>query len=293
MKIILIYGGNSSEHDVSIKSAKSILEHLNCDSIYITKDNIWKHNNKKINNIINFLKQYDLVFPMIHGKDGEDGNLQGFLNLFNIPYIGTKLESFITMDKERTKQILKTLNINQVKYQLHTDKLKIKFPVIIKPANGGSSIGIYKANNSFEYNKFVKEALKHDKKIIIEKYIKVRELECAVIKKNDYIMNIGEIISSNEFYDYEAKYTKKSETINNPNLPENIKNKIYEISKKIFENLNLKDYARIDFFYTGKKLYVNEINTIPGFTDISMFPKLIMDKGYTYQQLLNLLIKKH
>ncbi len=292
MKLLLIYGGNSNEHDISIKSAETILKNYPCDSIYISKENIWYHNDKKIINIIKFLKKYDIILPMIHGQDGEDGNLQGFLNLFKIPYIGTKLESFICMDKYLTKQLLAQNNINQVPYQLSNEPLKIKYPIIIKPANGGSSIGINKANNDIEYEMYLKEALKYDDKVIIEKFIKARELECAVIKNKTYIMNIGEIIPNQDFYNYDSKYNNPSKTIVNPTLPKHLEKEIYETSKKIFEILNLKDFARIDYFYDGKKLYLNEINTIPGFTEISMFPKLIMDKGYSYEQLIKLLIKK-
>ncbi len=291
MKILLIYGGQSTEHNISILSAKSILKHINCDSVYITKENIWLYNNNPIKNIIDFLKTYDKVFPITHGSYGEDGNLQGFLNLFNIPYVGTKIESYICMDKERTKQIIKSLNIPQLDYQVNPTKLDIKFPVIIKPANGGSSIGINIATTKNEYKTQYEKTSKYDNKVIVEKFVNCRELECAVIKKTDFIMNIGEIISSNKFYDYEAKYESDSKTIINPDIPLKIKNQIYEYSKIIFNEFNLKDYARIDFFYYKNKIYFNEINTLPGFTNISMFPKLIMDKGYSYEQLLNLLLK--
>lgn len=315
-KVLLLYGGNSSEHDISIISAKSIIKNINSNEfnlipVYISKDNKWylgdKNNlNKKVNeidNIIEFIKDFDVIFPITHGNNGEDGKLQGMLDLFNLKYVGSScLASACGMDKEISKILFDSLNINQVpyitinkNYNIESIKEKINYPMIIKPANGGSSIGISKVNNDKELKKGIKEALKYDKKIIIEKFIKPRELEIAIMENNNelIISNIGEIISCNSFYDFKAKYKKKSELIIPANINNEIANKIKEFATKIFYKFNLKDYVRIDFFLEDNNLYINEINTIPGFTEISMFPKLIMNMGYEYTDIISILINNN
>ena len=311
-KVLLIFGGNSTEHNISIKSAQSIFDNINLflfdvTPVFINKQNEWfvtnntnlndRNNDIKIDNIIEFLKGYDVVFPITHGNNGEDGKLEGLFDLFNIKYVGSKTDaSVLCFDKELAKIFFKHLNINQVpfitiKNMKEIKKIK-KFPVIIKPANGGSSIGINKANNKKELKKAVKEAFKYDKKIIIEKFINTRELEVAVLKKKNklIISDIGEIVSCNNFYDYEAKYQKESKLQIPANINKEIKNEIKKIAKLLFIEMNLKNYARIDFFLENNSLYINEINTIPGFTEISMFPKLIENNKITYQDLITILI---
>lgn len=297
-KIVLIYGGNSSEHDVSCQSAKEIKENIDktkykLSCVYVTRNSEWTYENKVIDNIIEFLKQFDVVFNIIHGNTGEDGKIQGMLDLFNIKYIGTKCgSSYICMDKERTKQVLNYYKIPQVPFQNYKKKLIIPFPVIVKPANGGSSIGINIANNNKEYKKAIKEALKYDKKVIVEKYIKARELECAVLEdKKLIISDIGEIITDNDFYDYDTKYVKnEAETIIS-DIPNRIKKQIQKYAKTVFEVLELKGLARIDFLYDTEynKIYLNEINTLPGFTKISMYPKLF--SNFEYKDLITKLIE--
>ena len=297
-KVALVYGGNSSEHDVSCSSAKEIRENIDKNKyeltcVYVTRNNEWTYENKIIDNIIEFLKQFDVVFNIIHGNTGEDGKIQGMLDLFNIKYIGTKCgSSYICMDKERTKQILNYYKIPQVPFQNYKDKLIIPFPVIVKPANCGSSIGINIANNKKEYRKAIKEALKYDKKVIVEKYINARELECAVLEdKKLIISDIGEIITDNNFYDYNTKYIKNEAKTVISDIPINIKKQIQKYAKIVFELLELKGLARIDFFYDTEynKIYLNEINTLPGFTKISMYPKLF--NNYEYKELITKLIE--
>jgi len=301
--VLLIYGGVSSEHDVSCNSARSIIENIdnekyNLECVKISKNGIWLKNDIEIDNIISYIKKFDVVFPIIHGKNGEDGKLQGMLDLFQISYVGPKCgPSYICMDKERTKRILDSYNIPQVPYTVYKygEKINIEFPVIVKPANGGSSIGINTANNIEELNNAIKQALKYDKKVIIEKFLNVKELECAVLEDGGLkISEVGEIIAANNFYDYNAKYeNKNSKTIIPANIPEEISEKIKEYSKLIFEVLELNGFSRIDFFYDNNtnKIYLNEINTIPGFTEISMYPKLIMNSGYSYKQIITSLIE--
>lgn len=197
------------------------------------------------------------------------------------------------MDKEYSKLVFKDLNIPIVPYQVYEDKLNMPFPVIVKPANGGSSIGITKANNEKEFKKAVKIAKNYNQKVIVEKFINARELECAVLEdKNLIISNPGEIKCNGEFYDYKAKYkNNNSELIVSAEIEDEIKNKIKNIAKLLFEKLNLNGFARIDFFYDGNNVYINEINTIPGFTKKSMFPKLMENEGISYSELITKLIE--
>lgn len=298
-KVCLIYGGNSNEHDVSCESMKFIVDNIDkkkykLECVKITKNNLWIKDGHRIDNIVEFLKNYDVIFPIIHGYGGEDGKLQGMLELFNINYIGCDSKSSsICMDKARTKEILNNYDIPQVPYHIYKDKLKLEFPVIIKPANSGSSIGISIANNKKELKQALKLAKKSDNKIIIEKFIKTRELECAVLENKNYIISeIGEIVTNNVFYDYETKYKKnEAKTIIPADIPSNIKEKIHYLCKKIIEILEIKGLARIDFFYDGKSIYFNEVNTLPGFTKISMYPLLINDLGISNKEIITTLIE--
>lgn len=314
-KVLLLFGGKSTEHYVSCKSVKSIIENIDKDLFdyeicgisldgdfykfdddlsYLENGNWLDSNIIKIDNIINYLKSFDVVFPITHGNYGEDGKLQGMLDLFNIKYVGSKTSgSVISFDKSLSKLIFKELNIPQVPYIIYDniDDINIDYPLIIKPANGGSSIGINKANNKEELIKYIDEAKKYDSKIIIEKFIKARELECAVLYNDKLICSDpGEIKSCNDWYDYDAKYIDNSTTIIPNDIPEYIIDKIKEYSKKIYEFMDIKDYSRIDFFYNENGLFINEINTIPGFTNISMYPKLMENENISYKDLITILI---
>lgn len=320
-KILILFGGNSHEHSISCKSAKTILTHIDKSLYNITAvgidhqnnwylylddinliDESWQNRNiEKITNIIKFLKQFDKVFPVIHGNPEENGNIQGMFNLFGIEYVGTDLlGSIISYDKELTKIICNHHKIPQVPYITINENKKIKnitfsYPVIIKPAKCGSSIGINIANNVKELNEYVNLAFKYDNKVIIEKYIKARELECAILETNKIIPSpIGEIRSSNTFYDYEAKYLKDSSLIIPANISKELAKEITELSKKIFNILSLSTLARIDFLYdyNEEKLYFNEVNTMPGFTDISMYPLLFKETGIDIKNLITKIIEK-
>lgn len=320
--ILLLFGGNSSEHFVSCKSAKAILENIDISkfiitSVGISKDNNWyifddelkyledgtwlEHSwNNKIDNIIDYIKEFDVVFPITHGTNGEDGKLQGMLDLFNIKYVGCKtLASSIGMDKELSKIIFNNTNIAQIPYVTVYDDFDVSkiintlsLPLIIKPANGGSSIGISKATNEEELEMGIKEALKYDNKVIIEKFIKGRELECSIIEDNGelYVSSIGEIIPHNDFYDYESKYNLDSKTIIADNLNTEITNEIKNTAIKAFKALGGSGFSRIDFFLVDNNIYLNEINTLPGFTPISMYPKLLMNDGYRFKDIITILI---
>ena len=319
-KILVLFGGNSYEHYISCLSAKTIIENIDQKKYEvtiagITKNNEWyiyddnldlftkdwtKAKLKKIDNIIGFLKQFDKVFPIIHGNPEENGNLQGMLNMFNIKYVGTDLlGSIISYDKDITKIICEKYNIPQVPYLTITEnkplkKIAIDYPVIIKPAKCGSSIGINIANNIKELNSCIKEAFKYDNKVIIEKFIKSRELECAVLfDKKLKASPVGEIKSVNTFYDYEAKYEKDSDLLIPAPISKELTKQIQDLALKIFKVLELKDLSRIDFLYDYNNdiLYFNEVNTMPGFTSISMYPLLFKEIGISVKELITKLIE--
>ncbi len=298
-KVLIIYGGNSYEHDISIKSYNTIINNIDkekyiVDSIYITKDNRWLNNNKEINNIIEFIKKFDVVFPIIHGYGGEDGKLQGMLDLFNIKYVGSKCgSSYICMDKIRTKEILSNYNIPILPYEKHIDKVNIEYPIIVKPSSGGSSLGISVVLKDNYLYSALGDAYKYDNKVIIEKYLENPiEIECACLKnKDDLIVEIGSIEQENTFYDYKTKYENDTIVTNiEPNISDDIKKQLVEYCNTIFDTLDLDGFARIDFLYKDK-IYLNEINTIPGFTDISMFPMLINKRGISTKEIIGILIE--
>lgn len=324
-KVLLLFGGNSSEHYISCLSAASIVKNIDKNKYqltiigiyekdwYLYEDDIsliengeWMKaiNITKIFNVIDFISKYDVIFPIIHGKNGEDGKLQGMLELFDLKYIGcNQLTSAICMDKEIAKIMFEKLEIPVIpyicikypKYNLKQILKALNFPMIIKPANGGSSIGISIANNKNELIKSIEIAKKYDKKIIIEKYIKAREIECAVIEgKKLHISSLGEIKPANQFYDYNSKYeNNESKTIIPTKIPKNIEKSIKQYTKKAFIEIGLTGFARVDFFYddNNNKIYINEINTIPGFTNISMFPNLLIYDNISYKKLITHLIE--
>ena len=319
-KILVVFGGNSFEYQISCISAKTILENIDRNkydvtALGITKDNHWyifndsldllttdwtKGNIKEVNNIVEYLKSFDKVFPIIHGNPEENGNIQGLFNLFDIKYVGPDLlGSIISYDKELTKIICDKHNIPQIPYITVNENKKIKkidldFPVIVKPAKCGSSIGINIANDINELNKYLKEAFKYDNKVIIEKYIKSRELECAILEdKKLKASPVGEIKSSNTFYDYEAKYEKDSDLLIPAPIDKELTKRIQELAIKIFTVLELKDLSRIDFLYDYNNdiLYFNEVNTMPGFTSISMYPLLMKENGISIKNLITKLIE--
>jgi len=341
LKLGVVFGGKSTEHDVSIVSGTSIIKNLNKEKyeiypIFIDKDGTWFETNKienalkigekinlnkKIENINEYLKKLDVIFPALHGLGGEDGSIQGMFELLGIPYVGPKiLGSSICMDKVYSKIIFEKANIMQAEYvyinknkenytYLNEDfseeildieeiakkiSEKIEFPMFIKPSNSGSSVGINKAHNMDEIKEFIEYASKFDNKILIEENIIGKEIECAVLGNEEVEASIlGEIIPADEFYSFDAKYiNKESNTIMPARLSEETTRKIQELAKKAYKATDCKGLARVDFFVNEKeeKIYINEINTLPGFTEISMYPKLWEKTGLSYQDLLDKLI---
>lgn len=321
MKIAVIYGGISTEHNVSIKSAKNVINNIDTNKydvtpILIAKDGSWYKNGKLLKNIIEELKKVDVVFPILHGKFGEDGTVQGMLEMHKIPYVGCNvLASSICMDKIYTKIILDKAKIKQANYiyikdeniyvddefeelELENDRIvelvekKLGYPVFIKPSRSGSSIGIKKARNAQELIAGIQKAAEFDSKILVEEYIDGRELECAIL--NGKAIEVGEIVPGDDFYSYEAKYNnKESKVIVPAEIKTEIRNKIKYLAEKAFRVVDGTGLARIDFFLEDKtdELYINEINTMPGFTEISMYPKLCEAGNIKYKDLISNLIE--
>ncbi len=338
MKLGVLFGGTSSEHEVSVASACSVINHLDRDKykiypVYIDKSGDWYHvledmpknsfgwlpkRIRKVKNVFKFLKSMNCVIPVIHGKNGEDGTIQGMLELLNIPYVGCGvLTSSICIDKVYTKYVLKHVGISvtpdlYIKWDnnkfylvddnfdyhetsvLEIDKMiknKLNYPVFIKPARLGSSVGVCKVSCLNELIDALYMAKDLDDKILIEKNIEGRELECALLGSSASV--IGEILASDVFYSYDAKYNNSdSKTLIPADIDDDIMKKIQSIALKAARVVDITSISRIDFFLENNtnKIYLNEINTLPGFTDISMYPKLIEYGGISYSELLDRLI---
>ena len=344
-KIAVVFGGMSTEHDVSIVSGTSVLKNLNKEKydifpIYIDREGNWFKYTKPVNQIevlnvgdkieeldkieepMEYLKNIDVVFPVLHGLYGEDGTIQGMLELLNKKYVGCKvLASSVCMDKVYAKVIFDKAKINQAKYiyirkageryiyidnefneEIHSlEEIadivseKIGFPVFIKPSNSGSSVGINKSHNIEELKEHIKYASQFDKKILIEENICGREVECAVLGNEEVKAScVGEILPAEEFYTFDAKYKNAESRVVIPaDLPEGISNEIRSTAIKAFKAVDGKGLSRVDFFVENgtNRIIINEINTLPGFTQISMYPKLWKEAGIKYSDLLDELIK--
>ena len=328
IKLGIIYGGISTEHDVSEMSAKSVIENLDKEKyevhkIYINEYGKWfeEDNDKKeeIYNLVWTLKDLDVVFPVLHGIGGEDGTIQGMLEMLKVPYVGCGvLSSSIGMDKVYTKIIFEKAGIQEAPYiyiKKHEDKYmivnenfdeeefniekitgKLKFPMFVKPSNSGSSVGVKKATNTGELKMAIENAAQFDNKILVEQGIEGKEVECAILDGKEIIAStVGEIVPAEEFYSFDAKYNiPESKTIIPANIEETQIEEIRKIAKKAFKAVDGKGLARVDFFIEKEtnKIYINEINTMPGFTKISMYPKLFEAQGITYSELLDKLIER-
>ena len=328
IRLGIIYGGISTEHDVSEMSAKSVIENLDKENyevhkIYINEYGKWfeEDNDKKeeIYNLVWTLKDLDVVFPVLHGIGGEDGTIQGMLEMLKVPYVGCGvLSSSIGMDKVYTKIIFEKAGIQEAPYiyiKKHEDKYmivnenfdeeefniekitgKLKFPMFVKPSNSGSSVGVKKATNNGELKMAIENAAQFDNKILVEQGIEGKEVECAILDGKEIIAStVGEIVPAEEFYSFDAKYNiPESKTIIPANIEETQIEEIRKIAKKAFKSVDGKGLARVDFFIEKEtnKIYINEINTMPGFTKISMYPKLFEAQGITYSELLDKLIER-
>lgn len=339
----IIFGGASSEHEVSLMSATSVLENIDVVRYDIHKIGITKkgqmfyytgdinkissgqwenekctpcvispdqtHHGLILLNGTNDIIRLDAVFPVLHGKNGEDGTIQGLFTLAGIPYVGCDtLSSAACMDKGVTHTILDSNNITTAKwvgileysYLENKDKFindvkeKLGFPCFVKPANAGSSVGITKAVDEKTLIRAMEIAFLNDKKVIVEEMLYGLEIECAVLGNENPVASVlGEIEPCNEFYDYDAKYlANKTKTYIPARIDEKYSEEIRTIAIKAFKAMGCEGFSRVDFFLTkDNKVVLNEINTIPGFTSISMYPQLFINSGIPYKDLITKLIE--
>lgn len=345
-KVLVLFGGTSSEHEVSLKSAAtviSILENTEHEAFKIgitkkgqwlfttasadeIKDGLWESNElncraiispERINQGIVMLKdnnfetvKVDCVWPVLHGKYGEDGTVQGLCELAGLPYVGPGVcASAISMDKSRTKIVVEKTGVRQADYFLVKKKtyesdseknvkeiedyFENAYPLFVKPCSAGSSVGVAKAANHAELCRAIEVALSHDGKVLIEESIVGREVEVAVLgNANPQASVVGEVLSANEFYDYSAKYINSaSRTVIPAQISQTESKKLREAAVKIYSALECKGLSRVDFFLCeNEEIVFNEINTLPGFTSISMYPKLWEASGLSNSDLANTLI---
>lgn len=349
IRVGLIFGGRSGEHEVSFCSATSIIKAINKDKytivpIGITKEGRWispqdselalqtgkiegessvfllndpsgsalirTDNNQRADKSLT-LERIDLIFPILHGPYGEDGTIQGFLELANIPYVGSGVaSSSISMDKDFMKTIfqqrglpiLKWVTIKRKEWQKDKEKIlsliqaKFEYPLFVKPANLGSSVGITKVHKKEELDEAIDLASAYDRKILIEEGLEeAREIECGVLGNDEPLASVvGEVIPAGEFYDYNSKYIDGGTQLIIPaELPVNVSKKVQEIALHAFKAVDAVGMARVDFFVSKKenKIYLSEINTIPGFTSVSMYPRLWEASGVPYSELIDRLLQ--
>lgn len=345
-KALVIFGGASSEYEVSLRSAHSVIDNIPRDkyevmTLGITKDGRWLLYTGNTENIgsgawlkyerflcpavvspdrsihgITVMRggqvenvRVDIVFPVLHGKNGEDGTIQGLFELAGIPFVGCDtLSSAMCMDKAVTNTLADFAGVAQAKW-LRTTAFdyknapemfrqscaeKIGFPLFVKPANAGSSVGISKVRNAGELEAAIESAFMHDGKIVVEENIDGREVECAVIGNDEtYAPIVGEIVPCNEFYDYDAKYMNDGSVIHVPaDIPPETAETVRAEAQRIYTTLGCSGLSRVDFFVRHKDgaVLFNEINTIPGFTSISMYPKMLEAAGMAYPELLDRLL---
>lgn len=343
--IAVVFGGVSSEHDVSRVSAETVIKNLNPEKytilpVYITREGEWKlyegpieaigsgrwdkfaptciispdRAHKGLLRIVGDklrIIPVDLVYLVLHGANGEDGTIQGLLELAGLPYVGCGvLSSAVSMNKAFTKIVVEKLGIAQApyvttyKYQIADDVNAVmdriedtcQYPVFVKPACAGSSVGITKAHNRDELVDALWLACDHDKTIVVEQGITGRELECAVLGNGSDIKasTVGEILAADEFYSYDAKYNNsESRTVLPAKLPKGKLDEIRKAAVEIFKALDGMGLARVDFFMEAKtnRVIFNEINTLPGFTPISMYPMLFNHEGLTTEELVDKIVE--
>ncbi|WP_412028299.1 D-alanine--D-alanine ligase family protein [Deinococcus yunweiensis] len=330
-RILLLAGGQSGEHEVSLMSARSVLAALPVDQfdvtpVVISKEGRWLPPTQTQHALESGVADsggdlvlhraasaegYDAVFPILHGPMGEDGTVQGLLTLAGIPFVGSGvLGSAVSMDKVMTKQVLASAGIAQVAWRLAVRRdwhdrpdtvrqsaQELGFPLFVKPANLGSSVGISKVHGSDELDNALTLAFSLDRRVILEAMTahKPREVEVGILGNDAPIASpVGELRFSAEFYDYETKYTEGRATMHIPApLPAEVAAQVREQALRAFRALDCAGLARVDFFYveeTGEVL-LNEVNTMPGFTTTSMYPKLFEAAGLSYSDLVARLVE--
>lgn len=301
IKVGLVYGGKSCEHEVSIRSAKSISDHLDKNKYKVVEIFI-----DKKGNLASHADDIDVYFPIVHGTGGEDGRLQGYFETRNKAYVGADvLGSSLGFDKDVQKRLLRDAGIKSARFivlRSPNEKLKtilkvFKFPLFVKPCNSGSSVGVTRVLGEYDLQKAILDAFKFDTKVIVEEFIDGREIEVSVLgnNNNQIASVVGEIVPQKKhtFYDYDAKYidTKGARLIVLRNLDKKLESRIQKVALDAFTSLECYGMARVDMFLSAKnQIFVNEINTLPGFTSISMYPKLLEATGISYSNILDKLI---
>ncbi len=306
-KVAVLYGGRSGEHEVSIRSAESVIAAMDpakyeVARIFITKEGKWDP--RPILPEPGANPGIDVVFPVLHGTFGEDGTVQGLLELADLPYVGASvLGSSVSMDKDVMKRLCIERGLPVVEYcvvlrenmEWGFNLEPAGYPMFVKPANLGSSVGISKANTHGELIAAVRLAAQYDRKVIVERGIIGREFECSVLGNDDPQAALPcEILPSRDFYDYEDKYVLETARAVLPaDIPEELSNEIRRLAVECYKVCECEGMGRVDFLYetAAGKLYINEINTIPGFTSISMYPKMWEAAGLPYPKLIDRLIE--
>jgi D-alanine-D-alanine ligase len=303
LRVAVLYGGRTGEHEVSLNSAESVIKAMDpakydVQRILITKEGRWQP--RAISPEPGGNPDIDVVFPVLHGTFGEDGTVQGLLELADLAYVGAGvLASAVSMDKDVMKRLCRASSLPVAEYYLHGEfepgGAAAKFPMFVKPANLGSSVGISKVKSIEELAPALKLALEFDRKVIVERGIVGREFECSVLGNDDPKASVPcEILPSRDFYDYEDKYLlNKAQTVVPADLTPEQTQKIQTLAVACYRAVGCEGMARVDFLLetaTGK-FYINEINTIPGFTSISMFPKMWEASGLAYPALIDRLIE--
>ena len=345
LSVCVLFGGRSPEHEVSLRSAESVLNNMdpekyNIFPVGITKSGNWmlygsrdysklstgewEHcpENRQVaispirgQGLLNFegdcvvRERIDVVFPVLHGENGEDGTIQGLLQLAGIPYVGPHVAaSAVAMDKTLTKLVADNAGIPQAAWQLvrrgsldtrlesTLDALEKRFayPMFVKPAGTGSSVGVSKAKSRQTLAEALEEASKFDDKVLVEEFICGKEIEVAVMGNESPVASVcGEIESGVEFYDYDAKYITDTSVAYIPaRISEEASEQVRDMAVKVYRAIGCQGLSRVDFFVTDEgKVVFNEINTIPGFTSISMYPKLFGASGIPYGQLIDQLLE--
>lgn len=346
LSVCVLFGGMSPEHEVSLRSAESVLNHIdhnkyNVYPVGITKDGDWVlfrgtdysmlpsgewltfPDNRRAaispvrgQGLLSFegdcvvRERIDVVFPVLHGENGEDGAMQGLLKLAGIPYVGPHVAaSAVAMDKTLTKLVIDQAGVRQAQWHLvrrsgltgrmqeilYRLEQRFEYPMFVKPAGTGSSVGVSKAGNRDELRKAIMDAASFDEKILVEEFIDGKEIEVAVMGNRSPVASIcGEIDSGAEFYDYDAKYVTDTSVAYVPaRIDEAVAERVRDMAVRVYQAIGCQGLSRVDFFVThrGNEVVFNEINTLPGFTSISMFPKLFAASGIPYSQLIDELLE--
>ncbi len=346
LSVCILFGGMSPEHEVSLRSAESVLNNIdhnkyNVFPVGITKEGDWIHYTGKDYSLLpsGEWKDYpenrratispvrgqgllsfegdcvvreriDVVFPVLHGENGEDGTIQGLLQLAGIPYVGPHVSaSAVAMDKTLTKLVADQAKIPQAAWELvrrneingHLDAViaqlesRFDYPMFVKPAGTGSSVGVSKAADREMLEKGLQSASAFDEKVLVEEFISGKEIEVAVMGNDNPVASVcGEIDSGAEFYDYDAKYITDTSVAYVPaRIPEETAERVREMAVRVYQAIGCQGLSRVDFFVTHEdnRVILNEINTLPGFTSISMYPKLFAASGIPYSQLIDELLR--